>query len=76
MDQVAQPVEVKQRSWRSWRKWRRPAIAVASVCFVLWICFVSYIGWAMRQSSEVFGYVMAWMPMSAYFVIPFETLWN
>jgi len=66
MDQVAQPVEVKQRSWRSWRKWRRPAIAVASVCFVLWI-------W---QPPEVFGHVMARMPMPAYFVIPFETLWN
>jgi hypothetical protein len=49
---------------------------VASVCFVLWIGFVSYIAWAMRQPPEVFGQVMARMPMPAYFVIPFETLWS
>jgi hypothetical protein len=29
----------------------------------------------MRQSPEVFGHVMAKMPMPAYFVLPFETLW-
>ena len=75
MDRVAQLVEVKQRSWRG-RKWRRPAMVGASVCFVPWICFVSFIGWAMRQPPEVFGHVMGRMPMPAYFVIPFETLWN
>ena len=51
-------------------------MVAASVCFVLWVFFVSYIGWAMRQPPEVFGRVMARMPMPAYFVIPFETLWN
>jgi len=61
---------------RTWRRWRRPAIVVASVCLALWICFVSYIAWAMRQPPEVFGHVMARMPMPAYFVIPFETLWD
>ncbi len=30
----------------------------------------------MRQSPEVFGGVMARMPMPAFFVLPFETLWN
>ena len=76
MAQPAQTVQVQQRPGRFWRKWRRPAVAVATACFVLWICFVSYIGWAMRQPPEVFGHVMARMPMPAYFVIPFETLWN
>ncbi|MGA7316500.1 MAG: hypothetical protein WBX22_21305 [Silvibacterium sp.] len=30
----------------------------------------------MRQPPEVFGHIMAKMPMPAYFVIPFETLWS
>jgi len=72
MTQIAQPVQPE----RAWRKWRRPAIAVASLCFLLWIGFVSYVAWAMRQPPEVFGRVMAHMPMPAYFVIPFETLWT
>ena len=72
MASTAQPVQPKPKS----RRWRRPALAIASVCFALWLCFISYIGWAMRQPPEVFGHVMAHMPMPAYFVIPFETLWN
>jgi hypothetical protein len=73
MDQVAQPIV---RPKRNWRRFRRPAIVIGSALFVLWICFVSYIAWAMRQPPEVFGRVMARMPMPAYFVIPFETLWG
>ena len=72
MAEAVQAIQPK----RTWHKWRRPTIVTASVCFVLWICFVSYIAWAMRQPPEVFGHVMARMPMPAYFVIPFETLWN
>jgi hypothetical protein len=49
---------------------------IAAVCFVLWLGFVGYINWAMHQPPEVFASVMAKMPMPAYFVIPFETLWN
>ena len=30
----------------------------------------------MHQPPEVFGHVMAKMPMPAYFVLPFETLWT
>jgi hypothetical protein len=30
----------------------------------------------MHQSPEVFGGVMAKMPMPAFFVLPFETLWG
>src|SRR6202030_3987598 len=54
---------------------RRLAIAaVALVC--AWACFVGYIDWAMRQPPEVFGRVMARMPMPAYFLFPFETMWT
>jgi hypothetical protein len=72
MDQGAQQVQAEHKP----RRWRRAAMIVASVCFAFWICFVGYIAWAMRQPPEVFGRVMARMPMPAYFVIPFETLWS
>ncbi len=30
----------------------------------------------MHQPPEVFGHVMARMPMPAYFLFPFETMWS
>jgi hypothetical protein len=48
---------------------------IAAVCFACWLGLVGYVNWAMRQSPEVFGGVMAKMPMPAFFVLPFETLW-
>lgn len=47
---------------------------VVLVC--AWIGFVGYIGRAMHQPPEVFGHVMAEMPMPAYFLFPFETMWT
>jgi hypothetical protein len=44
--------------------------------FVLWLGFVGYIYRAMRQPPEVFGRVMSRMPMPAYFLFPFETMWT
>ena len=41
-----------------------------------WIGFVGYIDRAMHQPPEVFGHVMAKMPMPAYFLFPFETMWT
>src|SRR5450432_2816663 len=46
------------------------------VLFCLWVGFVGYIDWAMHQPPEVFGHVMARMPMPAYFLFPFETMWT
>lgn len=60
----------------NWLKWRPWVLSIGSVCLVLWVAFVSYVAWAMRQPPEVFGRVMSRMPMPAYFVIPFETLWT
>ncbi|HEV2117989.1 MAG TPA: hypothetical protein VGR48_18275 [Terriglobales bacterium] len=48
----------------------------AIVLAVLWVIFVGFIAWAMHQPPERFGRVMARMPVAAYFVIPFETLWT
>jgi len=47
----------------------------ASLCCV-WLGFVGYVNWAMHQTPEVFGHVMAKMPMPAYFIFPFETMWT
>lgn len=48
----------------------------AGVLFILWLGFVGFINWAMRQPPEVFGRVMMHMPMPAYFLFPFETMWT
>ena len=72
MSETVQSVPPK----RAPRKWLRPVVTAAAVCFALWVCFLGYIAWAMRQPPEKFGRVMSHMPMPAYFVLPFETLWN
>lgn len=42
----------------------------------MWVGLLGYIGWAMRQPPEVFGHVMSRMPMPAFFLFPFETMWS
>ncbi len=54
---------------------RRWVASIAVLCFAGWIGLAGYVNWAMHQPPEVFGHVMARMPMPAYFVLPFETLW-
>jgi hypothetical protein len=49
---------------------------VAVVLLCLWGSFLLYIGWAMRQPPEKFGRVMSRMPMPAFFLFPFETMWT
>ena len=60
---------MKQRT----KRWLTRTLVIAAG---LWLCFVAYIGWAMRQPPEVFGRVMSRMPMPAYFLFPFETMWT
>ena len=69
MHTVAAPVQKTSRSRRRW-------FALGGVLLAAWLCFVAYIGWAMRQPPDVFGSVMKRMPMPAYFLFPFETMWN
>jgi hypothetical protein len=57
------------------RSTKRILGGAVTVLFCLWLGFVGYVNWAMRQSPEVFGHVMAGMPMSSYFLFPFETMW-
>jgi hypothetical protein len=46
------------------------------VLVAAWLVFVGFIDWAMHQQPEVFGRVMMHMPMPAYFLFPFETMWT
>ncbi len=57
------------------RRWKRWVGTIAGVCFAGWLGMVVYVNWAMHQSPEVFGGIMAKMPTPAMFVLPFETLW-
>ena len=58
------------------KRLRARVVTIAAVCFAGWVSLVAYVNWAMHQPPEVFGHVMARMPMPAYFVLPFETLWT
>jgi hypothetical protein len=49
---------------------------IAGCLMVAWLGFVGFVDWAMHQPPEKFGHVMAHMPMPAYFLFPFETMWN
>ena len=60
----------KKKRLRMW------VVTIAAVCFAGWVSLVAYVNWAMHQPPEVFGHVMARIPMPAYFVLPFETLWS
>lgn len=55
---------------------RRRLLSTTGILLVAWLGFVGYIDWAMHQPPEVFGHVMARMPMPAYFLFPFETMWS
>jgi hypothetical protein len=52
--------------------WKR----VVFCLFVAWVIFLFAVNRAMHQSPEQFGHFMSKLPMPAYFVIPFETLWS
>jgi len=55
---------------------KRWLLAAALVFGWAWVVFLGYVDWAMHQPPEVFGHVMARMPMPAYFLLPFETMWT
>jgi hypothetical protein len=46
------------------------------VLLIAYAGFLGFIWWAMRQPPEKFAGVMARMPVAAYFVLPFETMWT
>src|ERR1019366_6059643 len=54
---------------------KRRLYGAVGALVVVWLGFVAYVDWAMHQPPEVFGHVMGRMPMPAYFLFPFETMW-
>lgn len=55
---------------------KRWLLRSSAVLVIAWLAFIAYIDWAMHQPPEVFGRVMMHMPMPAYFLFPFETMWT
>jgi hypothetical protein len=52
-------------------------LKIVAICLVVaWIGFLIAVNHAMHQQPEQFGRFMSKLPMPAYFVIPFETLWT
>ena len=45
------------------RKTKRWLGVTLATLFCLWLGFLAYVDWAMHQPPEVFGHVMARMPM-------------
>jgi hypothetical protein len=58
-----------------WIRSKRFWIIVLACALVGWIGFLVAVNRAMHQPPEQFGRFMSKLPMPAYFVIPFETLW-
>ena len=54
---------------------KRRLIGTLGALAIAWLGFVAFVDWAMHQTPEKFGHVMAHMPMPAYFMFPFETMW-
>jgi hypothetical protein len=51
-------------------------LKIILICaLVAWIGFLVAVSRAMHRTPEQFGRFMSKLPMPAYFVIPFETLW-
>jgi hypothetical protein len=55
---------------------RKVLLPFLVVCLLAYAAFVAFIWRSMRQPPETFGRVMARMPVAAYLVLPFETLWT
>ena len=56
---------------------RRSVIGVLLALSIVYLSFGTFVWWAMHQSPEVFGKVMARIPGPVAFLLyPFETLWT
>jgi hypothetical protein len=59
-----------------WNRIRRVVIGLLLMMALVYLSFGGYVWWAMHQSPEVFGRVMAKTPGPIVFLLyPFETLW-
>ena len=53
----------------------RIALRIVLIVLVVYAIFLGGLAYAMRQPPDTFGAIMAKMPMVAFIVMPFETLW-
>ncbi len=53
----------------------RTLLKIVAAAVVVWVLAVAGLYAAMRQPPATFGRIMAHMPMPAFLVLPFETLW-
>jgi hypothetical protein len=49
---------------------------IVAILVIAWLGFLALVYSKMRGTPEQFGAFMAKMPMPAYFVLPFETMWS
>jgi len=59
-----------------WIKSKRFWTTVVVCALVAWTGFLLAVNRAMHKTPEEFGNFMKKVPMPAYFVIPFETMWS
>ena len=60
----------------NWKPIREIAWKVAAVLACLWVAGVIFFNYAMHQTPERFGHIMAKTPVVAFITLPFETLWT
>ena len=48
---------------------------IALVLVAAWLCFLGVVYAEMKSTPERFGMFMSKLPVAAYFVLPFQTLW-
>jgi hypothetical protein len=53
---------------------RRLGLVFGSLA-ALWLVFCGFFYWAMTRPPEVFGAIVARIPMVTMMVLPFETMW-
>jgi hypothetical protein len=54
----------------------RVAVRILAALVVLYVVMSAGMYWAMTQPPDVFGHVMARVPMPFMIVLPFEPLWK
>lgn len=57
------------------RKTRRILLRIVGALALVFVLLSAGLYWAMRQTPDMFGRVMAHVPLPFMMVLPFETLW-
>jgi hypothetical protein len=60
----------------AWVFTRKLVLRLGAALALTYLVFIAFIWWAMHQPPETFGRVMSRMPVVAYVLLPFETMWT